>query len=275
MRKKRTRFSVTLPQETLERVREMAGGRREEDFLAELVEEGLRSVRSRQAFEGLRKGVISLARASEMIGVNPWEIYRAASREEVVQGDVEEVKRAAEALGKNGGSLVVDASVLVPLYDAGLVAEFSQALRKLGIGSPVIPYSIFTVVYGFAKTLDPEEDVSKPLRIYKVLEISGEEKEKAASMDMEGLAYVDKEAVFIARREGLALLTNDVAVAGACRKAGVTPVSLASVLLSMLRSRAISPGSAAEVVYGMQWTGPRLRDEVIELLLRETEAERS
>lgn len=268
---KKVRFRISLPMETVKQIREVAGSRRKADVVAELVEEGLRGVRSRRVFQELKRGRLSLVRASETLEISPWEIYRMASREEVVHRGGGEVGKEAEALGRCGGSLVVDSSVLVPLYDAGLVAEFSKALGKQGIGSPVIPYSIFTIVYGFAKTLSPDEDVSKPLRIYKVLEISREEKEEAAAMEMEGLAFVDKEAVYIARREGLAFLTNDAAVAVACRKAGVEPISLAGAILCMLQSRALSPVDAAEMVYGVQWTGPRLSEEVVELILREAE----
>ena len=268
---KKVRFRISLPEETVRRIREVAGDRRKADVVVELVEEGLKSVRSGRVFEGLRKGELSLVRAAEMLEINPWEICRMASREEVVHGEWGDVERGAEAFGECRSSIVIDSSILVPLYDAGLVAEFSRALRKQGIGSPVIPYDIFTIVYGFAKSIDPEEDVSKPLRIYKVMEISRKEKEEAAAIPRDGVAFVDKEAVYIAKREGLALLTNDAAVAELCRREGVLSLSLASALLRMLRDRALTPGGVAEIVYGVQWTGPRLSDDVVELILREAE----
>lgn len=261
-----TEVKIKLSKEVLQEVREIAGRRGEAEVIAELVEEGLRSRVYSRTMESLRKGEISLLRAAEKIGIPSWEIFRKASKEEVLvrDGDIQ-----GEAGKLRLGRVIVDASVLVPLYDAGSVAGFTRGLAKLGAGSPIMPYSMFTVVYGFAKARNPSEDVSKPLRLYRVLEISREEKEKAASMKLQGLAYVDKEAVYIAKREEAYLLTNDAAVVSACRRAGVEALRFASVLLKIAREKAVPPEAVAEMVYGVQWTGPRLGEDVVRLLMQE------
>jgi rRNA-processing protein FCF1 len=262
-------IKIKIPEEVLQQVRRLENQKNDAELIAELVVEGLNSRRYSKTMDSLREGEISLARAAEEIGINPWEIFRKASKEDVLSNYGEdELKADTEKLG---GTVIVDASVLIPLYDAGRIAEFSQGLARLGIGSPIIPYSVFTIVYNFAKSRNPSEDVSKPLKIYKVMEISKEEKEKAASFELKGLTSVDKEVIYIAKREKALLLTNDDAVVSGCKEAGIKALRFASALLKMIREKTLSLEDAAEIIYGVQWTGPRLREGVVSLLMQEIE----
>ncbi len=238
------------------------------ELLTELAAEGLRARIYRLNILKLRAWEISLTKAAEEMDISLAAVLKVASKEEVLLNLAEqEILDQSRMLAKVAG--IVDASILIPLYHAGKLHEFSAGMVKLGV-APAILHSTFLELYKLAKSMG-SDDISTPLKAYKIVEISAKEKGQAGALQAAQLANLDKENIYLARREKALILSSDAAVYRACAGEGVGCISMAAALLKMVKEGAVSIQDAAETVYAAQLAGPRLSEASVRFLMQEIE----